>query len=134
MAIAINLEYKPYVALYRRLSDGLRKAILEGRLQLGEPMPSVRELSESLKLSRATVLKAYEDLRTQGLVVSLSGSGTFVAPTLPGDLGDLLQERFREPEPRLLSAPDLHLSERGRQLYDVGYGQLQSHVHVSELN
>lgn len=134
MAIAINLEYKPYVALYRRLSDGLRKAILEGRLQLGEPMPSVRELSESLKLSRATVLKAYEDLRTQGLVVSLSGSGTFVATTLPGDLGDLLQERFREPETRVLSAPDLHLSERGRQLYDVGYGQLQRHVHVSELN
>ncbi|MBK9205614.1 MAG: GntR family transcriptional regulator [Candidatus Obscuribacter sp.] len=61
MAIVINLEYKPYVALYRRLSDALRKAILEGRLKLGEPMPSVRDLSKSLKISSSTTLKAYDD-------------------------------------------------------------------------
>jgi DNA-binding GntR family transcriptional regulator len=78
VAIAIYLEYKSNVALYRRLSDALRKAIMEGRLKLGEPMPSIRELSETLKLSRSTILKAYEDLKTQGLVVAHSGSGTFV--------------------------------------------------------
>jgi hypothetical protein len=33
VAIAIYLEYKSNVALYRRLSDALRKAIMEGRLQ-----------------------------------------------------------------------------------------------------
>lgn len=136
MAFAINLEYKPYVALYRRLSDALRKAILEGRLKLGEPMPSVRELSESLKLSRATILKAYQDLQAQGLVVSHSGSGTFVATTLPGDLGDLIQERFKEAEVlESMHSTNLKLASRGETLLAVGLSQLKgdANVHVPEL-
>jgi GntR family transcriptional regulator/MocR family aminotransferase len=135
MSIAINLEYKPYVALYRRLSDALRKAILEGRLGLGEPMPSVRDLAESLKLSRATVLKAYEDLQIQGLVVSQSGSGTYVSSHLPGDLGDLLKERLQEESQRspasFISASEL--SQTGRLLKEVGCKQQEEHVHLPEI-
>jgi DNA-binding transcriptional regulator YhcF (GntR family) len=119
MAIAIYLEYKSNVALYRRLSDALRKAILEGRLKLGEPMPSIRELSETLKLSRSTILKAYEDLKTQGLVVAQSGSGTFVTNTLPGDLGDMAAA-FLSPSNRPVSFKPLPLSERGRTIFEVG--------------
>ena len=45
MDFVVNLEYKPYVPLYRRLSDALRKAILEGRLVPGQPMPSKAPLT-----------------------------------------------------------------------------------------
>lgn len=133
MAIVINLEYKPYVALYRRLSDALRKAILEGRLKLGEPMPSVRDLSKSLKISSSTTLKAYDDLKKQGLVVSHSGSGTYVAETLPGDLGDLLQERLNHMQKSFSARPDAILSSRGELLFETGKKQSAEHVHVPAL-
>lgn len=132
MAIAIYLEYKSNVALYRRLSDALRKAILEGRLKLGEPMPSIRELSETLKLSRSTILKSYEDLKTQGLVVAQSGSGTFVTNTLPGDLGDMAAA-FLSPSNRSVSFKPLPLSQRGRSIFEVGRKQATEHVHVPAL-
>ncbi|MBS2008769.1 MAG: PLP-dependent aminotransferase family protein [Cyanobacteria bacterium SZAS TMP-1] len=133
MAIAINLEYKPYVALYRRLSDALRKAILEGRLKLGEPLPSVRELAESLKLSRATVLKAYKDLNSQGLVTSYSGSGTFVAETLPGDLGELLPEFIGRPASGRAFFDEAPLSARGHVIVAAGKKLGEEHVHVPAL-
>ncbi|MDP3507142.1 MAG: PLP-dependent aminotransferase family protein [Candidatus Melainabacteria bacterium] len=132
MAIAIYLEYKSNVALYRRLSDALRKAIMEGRLKLGEPMPSIRELSDTLKLSRSTILKAYEDLKTQGLVVAHSGSGTFVASTLPGDLGELAPA-FLSAANRPVSFKPLPLSDRGRTIFAVGKRQATEHVHVPAL-
>jgi len=79
MSLAINLEYQPYVPLFRRLSDALRRAILEGRLRNGDALPSTRELSTTMKISRATVLKAFDDLETQGLVRSRPGKGLFVS-------------------------------------------------------
>lgn len=83
MSLAINLEYQPYVPLYRRLSDALRKAILDGRLRHGNFLPSTRELSATMKVSRATVLKAFDDLETQGLIKSVPGKGQFVLYTPP---------------------------------------------------
>lgn len=133
VSIVINLEYKPYVALYRRLSDALRKAILEGRLKLGDPLPSVRELSKSIKVSNSTTSKAYDDLKKQGLVVSKGGSGTFVAETLPGDLGDLLNERLSLRQQSLSAVTAPVLSRRGQLLFDTGKRQAAEHVHVPAL-
>jgi len=133
MTIAIYLEYKSDVALYRRLSDALRKAILEGRLKLGQSMPSIRELSESIKLSRSTILKAYADLQNQGLVVALSGSGTFVSTTLPGDLSELIGSALSSPSDRSGSFNEATLSERGQTLVKVGRKQTNEHVHVPAI-
>ncbi len=90
MSLAINLEYQPYVPLYRRLSDALRKAILDGRLRHGDVLPSTRELSATMKVSRATVLKAFDDLETQGFIKSVPGKGLFVryAPTVEKVVAD----------------------------------------------
>lgn len=160
MSLVVNLEYKPYVALYRRLSDSLRKAILEGRLRPGGAMPSVRELADSMMISRATVLKAYEDLREQGFVTSVGGMGTFVAQELPGDLAQTVVARLSESgdiEPlsdkrvgssfRVLDAvndssaidcrpelPPPSFSPEGILLNNFGEIQMATHLHLPELN
>jgi len=86
----INLEYKPNIPLYKRLSDALKNAIREGRLEPGEAMPSTRDLSETLKISRATVLRAIDDLVDQGYINAKAGSGLFVSDELP--VGDQLHD------------------------------------------
>lgn len=86
MEFVLHLEYKRDVPLYRRLSDALRKAILDGRLKPGQRLPSICDLCQSLKISRATVLRSLEDLQRQGYVHSSLRSGAFVSKELPGDL------------------------------------------------
>lgn len=65
-----------------RLSDqvyrGIRRAILDGRLAVNERLPASRDLGRQLKVSRNTVLAAYERLTSEGYLRSRVGSGTFV--------------------------------------------------------
>jgi GntR family transcriptional regulator/MocR family aminotransferase len=65
-----------------RLSDqvyhGIRRAILDGRLSVDDRLPASRDLGRQLKVSRNTVLAAYERLTNEGYLRSRVGSGTFV--------------------------------------------------------
>jgi DNA-binding transcriptional MocR family regulator len=64
--------------LYRRLAEAVRRAIHSGDLHAGERLPSERDLARALAVSRATVVSAYDELRSIGLVDSRRGSGTRV--------------------------------------------------------
>ncbi|MCB9466731.1 MAG: PLP-dependent aminotransferase family protein [Candidatus Obscuribacterales bacterium] len=132
MDFALELEYKPYVPLYRRISDGLRKAIFDGRLRPGEPMPSIRDLSETLHISRSTVLKAFEDLTSQGLVESVQGAGTFVAAVLPGAFGNTILEPVAPSSVGRQDNRELSLGYLGSRLA-MNIDNLES-VHSPQIN
>lgn len=57
----------------------IHELIREGKLKAGDQLPSERELAETFKVSRTSVREALRALETQGLVVSRTGMGTFVA-------------------------------------------------------
>lgn len=61
---------------YKALADGVRAAVLDGRLAVGTGLPSERELATTLSLSRTTVGAAYALLREQGWLDSRRGSGS----------------------------------------------------------
>jgi GntR family transcriptional regulator / MocR family aminotransferase len=74
------------VSLYRWLYEQLRLAILEGRLQPGARLPATRDLAKAYGLSRATIVMAFEQLKSEGYVEGRTGSGTYVSRVLPEDL------------------------------------------------
>ena len=53
--------------------------IMKGYLLGDQKIPSTRELSELLSVSRNTVLAAYADLEQEGLIYAVKGKGNFVA-------------------------------------------------------
>ncbi len=65
------------------LVEQLREALLSGQSTANEPLPSTRVLAEAMGVSRGTVVSVYEELAGEGYVVSVPGSGTFVADDLP---------------------------------------------------
>ena len=69
-------------SLYQVLAEELRAAIQDGRLSAGSRLPSVRETSRSRALSINTVLAAYRQLETRGLVEARPQSGYFVRARL----------------------------------------------------
>ena len=64
--------------LYRQISDALRRAVDRGEIPLGTVLPPERTLATALSVSRATVVAAYERLKTDGWLESRQGSGTWV--------------------------------------------------------
>lgn len=65
--------------LYEQLASILRAAIESGELAPREPVPSENYLMGQHGLSRATVRHALQILRSEGLVQTFAGRGTFVA-------------------------------------------------------
>ncbi len=68
---------------YRSLAEGLRRLINDGRVMRGMRLPSERELTRALGLSRTTVARAYSVLRDEGSIVTRRGAGSVAS--LPGD-------------------------------------------------
>ena len=69
--------------LYRRVYHALKSTIRDGRLLPGARLPSTRELASDLRVSRNTVMLAYEQLLAEGYVVSRNRATTSVASALP---------------------------------------------------
>lgn len=62
--------------MYAALADGLRLLISDGRIPPGTRLPSERELTTVLAVSRTTVTRAYDVLRERGYLRSRQGSGS----------------------------------------------------------
>lgn len=80
---AITLDSSSTEPLHRQLYEELRRAILNGRIAPGSRLPASRELASVSRVSRNTVLSAYEQLLAEGYIQSRAGSGTFVAEAVP---------------------------------------------------
>lgn len=65
--------------LHRQLYQGLRGAVLRGRLGAGARLPSTRDLARELGVSRNTVVNAFEQLLAEGYLSGRVGSGTYVS-------------------------------------------------------
>ena len=89
----LDLEPVRPLALKERVIRQLTRLIDEGVLGPGDQLPSERELSEELQVSRGTVREAVQFLQTLGLLEIRHGSGTFVRPaTDPSALRDEWRE------------------------------------------
>src|SRR5262245_42900097 len=69
--------------LYRRVYLGLKSMIRDGRLAPAARLPSTRQLAADLRVSRNTVVLAYEQLLAEGYVVSRNRATASVASSLP---------------------------------------------------
>lgn len=67
--------------LYQRIAQQLAEDIRRGVYLPGERVPSVRKLSQQLKVSHATVLQAYANLEDQGMIKARPQSGFYVHHT-----------------------------------------------------
>src|SRR5258706_14789129 len=65
--------------VYRHIAHAIEHGITTGSLALDVRPPAERELARSLKVSRTTIVNAYRDLETRGLVRGHVGRGTFVS-------------------------------------------------------
>lgn len=72
----------------------IEQLILRGILRPGERLPSERELSEKLGVSRPSLRDAVAELQERGLLVSRAGAGIFVADVLGSAFSDALVQLF----------------------------------------
>ena len=80
--------------IYRQLRDRVVAMILEGQLQEGDPLPSVRNVSADSRVNPLTVMKAYQQLVDDYLVEKRRGLGMFVKSGARAQLMTGEREKF----------------------------------------
>lgn len=80
------LDFSSETPLYRQISIWFQQAILSGRLQPGQRVPSTRALAKELRVSRIPVVSAYELLIAEGYLQTFVGAGTCVSQSIPDPL------------------------------------------------
>jgi GntR family transcriptional regulator len=76
--VDIKIDKNSRIPLYLQIEECLKKSITEGLISKGSQLPTERELSIKLGVSRNTVSMAYKELSREKIVSSTSGKGTFV--------------------------------------------------------
>ena len=76
----MNREWNDTQPIYRQLRDRGVHMILDGVLNEGDPLPSVRTVAAEFRVNPLTVLKAYQQLVDEDLVEMKRGLGMFVKP------------------------------------------------------
>ncbi|MEU0695275.1 GntR family transcriptional regulator [Streptomyces niveus] len=109
--LSIRVDSGAPVPPFEQIRAQFADLISVGRLREGDRLPPVRQLASDLGLANNTVVRAYRELESAGLVHSRRGSGTRVA-SATGAVDDnaraALAERAREfaTAARLLGAGD----------------------------
>lgn len=65
--------------IYEQIVSQIKDLITQGKLKSGDQLPPERELSETFRVSRASVREAIRSLESQGLLDSRQGDGTYIA-------------------------------------------------------
>ena|SRR5688572_8856334 len=73
-------EWNDSQPIYRQLRDRVVAMILDGLLNDGDPLPSVRNVASEYRVNPLTVLKGYQQLVDEELVETKRGRGMFIKP------------------------------------------------------
>jgi len=103
------------LAIGARLTQLIRRAILDRVVPPAHRLPSTRTLAQALRVARNTVVPVYEQLRAEGFVVAGQGSGTYVCRIAPDALP--VAAKAARPAEAPHPAEPLAFSRRGRRYH-----------------
>lgn len=98
------------LAAYIQIHDQIKKDIDQGKWQIGQRLPSERQLAEDFKVSRMTLRQAVSLLVEEGVLERRVGSGTYVASTRVQEkmrgttsFTEIIKSQGKEPSSHLIS-------------------------------
>lgn len=68
------------VPIYEQIKNTIISQIMNGELESDEPLHSIRTLASDIHISVMTIKKAYDELESEGYILTRHGKGSFVAP------------------------------------------------------
>ncbi|MFT3868731.1 MAG: GntR family transcriptional regulator [Nibricoccus sp.] len=83
--LPFTIELKPGLPVTEQVVFATKKAVVVGQLKVGTMFPSVRVLSQELKINPNTAHKIVATLVAEGVLVTTPGVGSVVAEPLAGD-------------------------------------------------
>lgn len=72
------MDFKDDIPIYVQIEQYLYREIIQGNLQAGQKLPSVRQLAVKLTVNVNTVQRALQEMNSHGILYTKRGEGNFV--------------------------------------------------------
>ena len=116
----IEINHRDSRPIYEQIKDGIRRLAMTGAAPPDSKIPSVREMAGTLSINPNTISRAYKDLENEGVIYSVPGRGSFIAPiddARDRHVGELYEK----------------LEKTARELITVGESRDQIKAHIDGL-
>ncbi len=74
----ILISNQSELPIYAQIKEQIKEQILNGQIEEGTELPSIRKLAKELGVSVITTTRAYNDLEEEGFITSMQGKGSMV--------------------------------------------------------
>lgn len=105
-----RVDHAAVTSLADQLAIQVRAGIVRGELMPGERLPPARELAAALQVNMHTVLRAYAQLRDEGVIQMRQGRGAWISDTAGAEairLSELVAQLMAEARKLGLSTSDV---------------------------
>ena len=92
----IKINYSSKDPIYLQIKNQIRDAILDDKLDIDKPLPSIRLLAKELRVSVITTKRAYDELEKDGLIDSDPGKGNFIKSQDPQMVKEKLMVKIED--------------------------------------
>lgn len=75
----VNIDSRSNKPIYEQIIEQIKYSVIQGYIQPGTSIPSVRKMALDLGVTPGTVAKAYQELERQKVIETIRGKGTFIA-------------------------------------------------------
>ncbi len=127
----ITINHRSQTPIYRQIKNQVKEMILKGELEDGSSLPSERVMARIVDVHRNTIIKAYNDLKADGLISASQGKGYRVTYhskeefELTKKEGEETRKELKKGEkitwPRLIRQPVLELETTFDDLFSRSY-------------
>jgi GntR family transcriptional regulator len=87
------------IPIYEQIARQVKFAVANSSLQVGERVPSVREMAAQIAVNANTVARAYRDLQVEGVLLPIRGTGLAVTSEAPqkcrAERLEMIRQRLR---------------------------------------
>jgi GntR family transcriptional regulator len=94
--ISFSINPKSGIPVYRQVIQQIEYAILSGRMNPGDKLPTIRALAIELRINPNTIAKAYGELEIRRILTTQVGSGTYVSDKKPIQEEDERNRKIQE--------------------------------------
>jgi GntR family transcriptional regulator len=102
--VDIIISSKSSKPIYEQIAKQIKEMVMNGELQTGDPIPSMRSLAKSLHVSVISVQHAYEDLQRDGFIETTVGRGTYISAQ---NIEFIREENLKQVEELLQEVADI---------------------------
>lgn len=108
----VNLDYQSRQPIFQQIIDQIKKYVALGILKPNDKLPSTREMASELGLNPNTIRKAYSLLEKEGVIITLSTKGTFIADNPSKIKEDMIKSSIADINNKITELTKLGISKK----------------------